>query len=200
MTLLVNVWLSKPTGIAPLPRSIASTLSRGRNALSLCFDRKVSFAPVYLENGALSCEEAVTRGANGSTVVIEAPLGPTSLLELRAPVCERLSAGAWKTHHSFVLLYGDGFGSRISTWHAHGGGHDRAVQVARVNEGQLHLVRAQQEGDEVARSGVVREFGKDGGRGRDEEELWKAENEPPQKRKHTLEAYQGHRVRRPTAD
>lgn len=126
VTLLVNVWLShKPKGIAPLPASIAASLSgnRGLSAQpSLCFDRRVAFSPVSIhkeEDTSLLRQDQAGLSAGetkGSTTVIKAPLGPTLLLELRAPTPQRLSVGELKALHSFGLVYGDGGFPRVKTW------------------------------------------------------------------------------------
>lgn len=121
VTLLVNIWLAhKPSGIAPLPKSIALTLSKGLDIASICFDRKATFSPVRVEEetvlrrGGVGAQGVDAEGvAEASTVVVEAPLGPTVLLELRAPTVARLLTGDLRGLHSLLLIYGGKSCSRI---------------------------------------------------------------------------------------
>lgn len=119
VTLLVNVWLShKPKGIAPLPGDVAGSLSN--NSIPLCFDRPVEFVPVPVEkeNETQPSQEETgvsVRGTKPSSMLLNVSLGPTLLLEVRAPTPERLSTGSLKETHSFALVSKDGSHSRIST-------------------------------------------------------------------------------------
>lgn len=119
VTLLVNVWLShKPKGIASLPADVAGSLSN--ISVPLCFDRPGDFVPVPVEKEKEtqpSQEEAGVsiRGTKPSSMLLNVPLGPTILLEVRAPTPERLSTGGFKENHSFALVYAEGSHSRIST-------------------------------------------------------------------------------------
>lgn len=182
MTLLVNVWLGhKPAGSAPLPASVASALSRGRDLPSLSFNRPVAFVPVPIEKEMLLETEP-------SAMVVEAPLGPTILLELLAPVPERLlSTADRRSMHSFVLMYGGGCCSRISTRRARSGAV--GVDCCSVEVSQAGRVREQQQVGAAAGSKVGRSF-LEGGR-HDEPEtallIAKVEDRTPTKRKRSME-------------
>lgn len=117
VTLLVNVWLShKPSGVAPLPRSIAASLSRASDVPELSFERPLEFHPVSVE----STRAANTRGGvfettGDSTVTIEAPLGPTCYLAFHAPSSKKLSTGDCEGRHSFLVSFEKGKDARILT-------------------------------------------------------------------------------------
>ncbi|CAM9552347.1 unnamed protein product [Ectocarpus sp. 6 AP-2014] len=119
VTLLVNVWLSyKPKGITSLPADVAGSLSN--MSVPLCFDRPGDFVPVPVEKDKETQpsqeEDGVSvRGTKSSSMLLNVPLGPTLLLEVRAPTPERLSTGGFKENHSFALVYAEGSHSRIST-------------------------------------------------------------------------------------
>ncbi|CAM9141125.1 unnamed protein product [Scytosiphon promiscuus] len=125
-TLLVNVWMShKPAGIAPLPADIATSLtSRHRDPsvpFLLSFGRPVDFTPVPIVSRKELVHQhqedagVIPLGINqASEMLIDVPLGPTILLEVRAPSPGRLAAGDLKSLHSFEVLYGEGCNSRAS--------------------------------------------------------------------------------------
>lgn len=151
VTLLVNVWLShKPEGVAPLPADLAATLSSGGVIASplLCFDRPIPFIPVSIEKE----NEALARRpekADGATMVINAPLGPTLVLELQAPTPRRLSAGRLKALHSFALVFREESLSRIST--GHGG------EAGGCSEGSMDEDGAERRGRGLVEGHVGRE-------------------------------------------
>lgn len=186
VTLLVNVWLShKPKGIAPLPARIAASLSSGGLGAppSLCFDRPVAFSPVSVnkeKETLLRQEEAGVPSVGetgGSTMVIKAPLGPTLLLELRAPTPQRLSTGDLTALHSFALVYREGTFPRVSTWNKEKVGAVACVQGSKQSGGSR--------GDHSAERGGGRYRPVEGVTGAQADE---AMGRTPRKRKHDMEA------------
>lgn len=191
VTLLVNVWLShRPDGVSPLPAALAASLSTMSDGpvspLRPRFDRPVAFSPVPVGEENEQRNEtplrreradgmASAREAGESAVVIRELLGPTLLLELRAPAPQRLLAGDLKSLHSFALVCREGRSSRISTRR-----EERARGVACVNIA-AHAWRAS--GVEVCadrglgRQGSAVEGGDDA-----------AGRRPPRKRKCEVEA------------
>lgn len=114
VTLLVNVWQShKPVGSARLPAGIAAALSKGLELPSLCFGRPVNFSPVLIGKEEMRFEMPALACVEGSVVVLKAPLGPTSLVEIRVPTRETLSADGRIVLHAFVLLYEKGCRPRV---------------------------------------------------------------------------------------
>jgi len=148
VTLLVNVWLShRPDGVSPLPAALAASLSRSSGPGAPPrprFDLPVAFSPVPAEENMTDAKKrketpsrqekadgmVSARETGGSAVVIREPLGPTLLLELRAPAPDRLSAGDLKALHSFTLVCGAGSSSRISTRHEERAGGAACVDGA----------------------------------------------------------------------
>lgn len=118
VTLLVNVWLAhKPAGIRPLSSSIANTLSANlRDFGNPSFDQAIDFTPVPVAKRCTHSEDTIAGRETGGAkaMMIEAPLGPTSLLQLRAPTPDSLSTGGLERQCSFVLLYGEDCRSRIA--------------------------------------------------------------------------------------
>lgn len=178
MTLLVNVWLShRPDGVSSLPAALAASLSTSSGPGAPPrprFDRPVLFSPVPVEEKEGKKEKrgnetplrqeradgmAMASGrktGEESVVVIREPLGPTLLLELRAPAPERLLAGGLKALHSFALVCGEGSSSRISTRH-----EERARGFARENN--VGCARAGPGGEGCAGRGLGRQGGNVGG-------------------------------------
>lgn len=179
MTLLVNVWLShKPKGIAPLPADVAGSLSN--ISVPLCFDRPVDFVPVPVEKEKEtqpSQEEAGVsiRGTRPSSMLLNVPLGPTLVLEVRAPTPERLSTGGFEQAHSFALVYREGSHSRISTQQAEEVGGAAHTTDSRKACDSDRPERCDVERDKLAE----RVAGEHGDR----------VERSPRKRKHEMEAY-----------
>lgn len=173
VTLLVNVWLShKPEGVATLPADVAVTLSsRGASSSPLlCFDRPVALFPVSIgkENEALvrrqEADGVSVGGAEGSTMVINAPLGPTISLELRAPRPESLSVGRLKALHSFSLLCREGRLARIKARHEGGASRVARVDCPTIEEGSMDEERCERRGGGLVQGDVGREVGTEAGR------------------------------------
>lgn len=89
----------------------------------LSFGRPVEFTPVLIDNQsevpsrrqAKTTNSVTGRGPNqASEMIFDVPLGPTILLEVRAPTPERLSTGGLKALHSFEIFYTEGCYSRAS--------------------------------------------------------------------------------------
>lgn len=169
VTLLVNVWLfHKPEGVAPLPADLAVSLSSRSASASplLCFDRPVDFFPLSVgkQNEALVKRHevgGVSEGeAKGSTMVINAPLGPTISVELRVPTPGSLSVGRLKALHSFALLYREGSLSCVTTRSGGGAGGLARVESSTIEVGFTNEERAERGGGGLLERNVGREVDK----------------------------------------
>lgn len=165
VTLLVNVWLShRPEGIAPLPPELAATLSSRDASASplLSFDRPVAFFPVSIgtDDEALvrrqEADEFSVGETGGSTMVINAPLGPTLFLELQAPTPGILSVDCLRALHSFALVHREGSLARISTESGGGACGVGRVECSTMEEGSTDEDRAERSGGGCVEGGVGR--------------------------------------------
>lgn len=76
----------------------------------------MEFHPVSVEGSKVTNNEGgLLETARGSTVTIEAPLGPTCYLAFHAPSSKRLSTGDCEGRHSFLLSFEKGKDARILT-------------------------------------------------------------------------------------
>lgn len=76
----------------------------------------MEFHPVSVEGTkAVNNEGGILETSGGSTVTVEAPLGPTCFLTFHAPSSKKLSTGDCEGRHSFLVSFEKGKYARILT-------------------------------------------------------------------------------------